>query len=668
MRFFRFSSIQRRLGIIFLAFLCLLLISVTLTFAGLESQKQDARVINLAGRQRLLIQQMSNLALSAEFDEENENIPALVTAANTFEETLTVLHGGGAILDYTGEQIVLLPPSNPALKVELEQLQSDWQAYRLLIDQVAHSSDLKLKHSVARRVVVQSTKLIAQADRVVRAFEAVSVASVARLRAYQIGFLLAGLALLSGGWWVTSVSIARPLSQLEQAARRIGDGDLSEPVDVQGSSEVKMFGRTMETMRTQILSSRLDLQQWAELLENRVQQRTRELEALSAVSREINSHLSIEEVLTSVTEKARALLGGEVASLCLLDDEGKVLSLHAAAAPDIAIRTNQSPADRPDVGMILYPQPGLHCAHPCGLHNKQGFCQILAPVFRISHLAAPLYAKGKVIGALCVGSSTPDAFRPEMGTVLAQLCDAAAVALENSRLYEQSEYIATLEERQRIAAEMHDGLLQTLNFLRLMVGLLDEQMRGGEVDKAFATMCQIQRAEEQSERETRQAIDSLQDDYPLNDTLQDRLSALAKDLSLTHPPVTFTSHIIRPLLLSRQESEQVLRVAREAVVNAQRHSQVEIITVTLEKCERELVISVQDQGIGFTPGTKPEDGRSHFGIKIMQARAVRLGGRLSIQSNPGVGTLVQLYWTPGHGSEADESSENAMETTFESPL
>lgn len=653
-RFFRFLSIQRRLGFIFLAFLCILVISVALTFIGLDRQKQDARVINLAGRQRMLIQQMSNLALNTEFDEENENIPALLATANTFEETLRVLRDGGPILDYTGERLVLLPPSAAALTVELNHQQKDWEAYRSWIDRLAQSSSSQTKRNAAQQISGRSTEMIAQADRVVRGFEGISVASLVRLRVYQVGFLLAGLILLSIGWWVTSIAITRPLSKLEQAARRIGDGDLSVPVAIKGTSEVQMLSRTMETMRAQILSSQLDLQQWAQNLESRVQQRTRELEALSAVSREINSHLSTEAVLTSVSEKARTLLGGEVASLCLLDGEGKVLSLHAAAAPDTAIQTNQSPADSPSVGVILHPQPDLHCAHPCGLHSKQGFCQILAPAFRVSHLAAPLFAKEKVIGALCVGSSSPNAFRPEMTTVLTQLADAAAVALENSRLYQQSEYIATLEERQRIAAEMHDGLLQTLNFLRLMVGLLDEQLRCGDFDKAFATMRQIQRAEEQSEREIRRAIDSLQDDYPLNDALQDRLSGLAKELSLTQPPVAFTSLVIRPLLLSRQESEQVLRVVREAILNAQRHSQAEKIIVILEKCDRELVVSVRDHGIGFIPGINPEDGRAHFGLKIMQARSARLGGRLSIQSSPGAGTLVQLCWIPGHGFEPRE--------------
>lgn len=645
-RIFRVSSIQKRLGLIFLAFLCLLVVSVMFTFVSLDIQKYDARIINLAGRQRMLLQQIYGLALNSEGHEGIETLPALLNAANSFDQTLTALRGGGSILDYTGERFELAPPSDPDLKIELDHMQQGWEAYRGEIDRLAHSTDANTNYSAAMEIEAQSPRLIAQADRVVRAFETVSTARVDRLRFYQIGFLLAGLVLLSMGWWVTSFSVVRPLSDLEQAAQRIGEGNLSSQIEAKGSSEVNILSETMETMRRQLLNSRQDLQRWAETLENRVHQRTREMEALSMVSREINSHLSIEEVLTSVTEKARALLGGEVASLCLLDEDGKVLDLHAAAAPEMAIQQSHSPANDPLVGQILHQQCDHHCAHPCGLQSEQSFCQIIAPAYRTSHLAAPLYAKGKVIGALCVGGSKPDAFRPEMVSVLTQLSDAATVALENSRLYQQVEHIATLEERQRIAAEMHDGLLQTLSFLRMMVSLLEEELRTGSSEKAFATLQQIRRAEEQGEREIRRAIDSLHDDFPLYDTLQDRLSNLAKDLSLTDPPVTFESRVKRPLLLSRQESEQVLRVAREAILNAQRHSGTAVIAVMLDQSANEMVLSVSDHGIGFAPGQSPEDGRAHFGLKIMQARTARLGGRLSIQSSPGVGTTVQLIWSP----------------------
>jgi signal transduction histidine kinase len=157
-------------------------------------------------------------------------------------------------------------------------------------------------------------------------------------------------------------------------------------------------------------------------------------------------------------------------------------------------------------------------------------------------------------------------------------------------------------------------------------------------------MQQIERAEDQAGREIRQAIASLQDDFPLTDILQERLEHLAQEISAQFPPVEFETAVVLPLVLSRQESEQVLRVTREALLNAQRYSQAARIALRLEKSGDELSVSVCDQGIGFTPGSQPQDGRPHFGLKIMQARAARLGGRLLIQSAPGSGTRVELRW------------------------
>ena len=641
-RFPRVTSIQSRLGIIFLAFLFLLVVSVVVTFIGLETQRQDARVINLAGRQRMLLQQMTSLALGYEQERADSYTTALKVSVDSFEQTLNTMRNGGKIVDYTGNELVLAPPQDPNLKSELESLDRAWATYRENVNRSLDSGISTPKDTVVKDIGYQSASIIAQADRVVQAFEVVASEKITRLRTYQIIFLGAGLVLLSTGWWVTRKSVVLPFAQLDKSAERIGAGDLHAPIVLQGPEEARVLGRTMDAMRTQVLSSRQDLQQWAVTLESRVQQRTRELEALTAVSREISSHLSIGEVLNSVAQKAQELSGSEVASLCLLDRQGKVLNLHATSGTEIAIRQSQSPAEGPGVGDVLQQS----CAHSFGLQTCQGFCQIIDPRYRTSHLAAPLRSEDKVIGALCVGSSKPDAFRSETAPILTQLAGVAAVALENSRLYQQAEHAATLEERQRIASEMHDGLLQTLSFLGLMVGWAKDQMGQGDFKKALSTLQQIERAEEQSEHEIRRAIASLQDDFPINYTLQEQLTVLADELSKTNPPVLFETESILPLVLPRQESEQVLRVVREALLNAQRYSQSETVHLSMKEDQNEIILTVQDQGVGFDCGVEPQDGRAHFGIKIMKARAVRLGGELTIQSAPGAGTMVKLRWMP----------------------
>lgn len=655
------AGIRGRLGWIFLAFLFLLVAAVTVTFHGLEAQKMDARVINLTGRQRMLLQQMAGLALRYEREPDDWTAAALRDSAASFDQTLGLLRSGGELVDYTGETITLSPPRSPVLQAELGALAGDWRLFQAGLDTLLTTADAGLRAEAAAEIQARSPALVDQADRVVRVYETLATGSIARLRLIQLLTLGAGMALMGFGWWTTRQSVVQPLARLMQAAQRIGQGDLDSPIQPGGPAEVQMLGRTMDVMRRQILTSRTELEQWAATLESRVRQRTRELEALAAVSQEINAHLSINEVFSSVVEKARELSGSEVASLCLLDGQGKVLNLHAAAGPEAAIRSAHSPADGQFTSSILRQS----CARACGLQDCEGSCRIIRPVYRASHLAAPLRSHEKVIGALCVGSSQPDAFRPETEAVLTQLAGAAAVALENSRLYQQAEHAATLEERQRIASEMHDGLLQTLSFLALMVRWSREHLEQGDLEKALASLQQVERAEEQAEHEIRRAIASLQDDFPVNYTLQEQLAALAGELSKAGPPVRYRSDVLLPVILPRQEGEQALRVVREAVLNAQRYSQADEVSLRFEEAGGEIRLTVADCGVGFDPEAKPGDGRPHFGIKIMRARAARLGGRLELQSAPGRGTVVRLAWTPSapvHHPTGGRDEQNTRST------
>jgi len=643
------TSVQGRLGIIFLAFFCLLIASVTAAFVILDTQEQDARIINLAGRQRMLLQQMTGMALEYENNPARYG-PALREPADSFQQTLDLLRSGGRMVDYTGAQVILQPLRDPAWAAQLDDMQAGWQTYAALLDRLVDPQNAAATGSITRELEALAPDAIAQADQVVRTYEAISTGKIARLRVFQIVSMAVGIVLLSVGWWIARRSIVGPLAALRQAAHQIGRGQLDLAVPVAGMEEIQDLGQAMNTMRSQIFVSQNELQRWANTLENRVHQRTQELEALAAVSREINSHLAVPELLTSVTEKARQLTASEVASLCLIDQQGKVMSLHAASGAEASIQEDQSPADTPLAAQVLHQS----LAQACDVQTCSGFCQIIRPEYRTSHMAAPLHARSRVIGALCVGSSQKGVFGQETGLILNQLAEVTAVALENSRLYQQAEQAATLEERQRIAAEMHDGLLQTLSFMGIMVGWSKDYLANGDTHQVAATLQQIKRAGEQAEREIRRAIASLQDDFPTNLTLQEQLRALAAEMSQVDPPVRFESGVILPVLLPRQESEQALRVVREAVLNAQHYSQASSVLLMLESAGGELVLAVADQGVGFEPGAASNDGQPHFGIKIMQARAARLGGQLDIQTAPGAGTSVRLSWAPSAGVQQFE--------------
>ncbi len=632
----RIPSLQGWLGLVLGGFLLLVVISVCLTFWALDMQKQDAQVINLAGRQRMLIQQMSSLALEYEQEPEDHLVSSLQSAVSTFEQTQSALRNGGPVLDSEENTITLPPADDPEVIAGLDALTAAWQAFRPQIDRMVGQDP---PSGTAQNIARAAPSLVALADQMLQAYEKEAAIKINRVRSIQLGFLVSGLALLCASWIVVRAKMIEPLTRLDAVARRIGEGDMETPVQVDGSAEIRMLGSTMESMRSQLLDSRSELNQSINMLETRVQQRTRELEALAAVSQEIISHLALKDVLHSVTEKAQQLMGSEVALLCLLDAPFQALRLQAAAGPEAAVISNATPVCA-QAGQLLAEKN----ATPCGTDGCPRFCAILNPAYTSSHLVAPLQTGGQVIGALCVGSTEPRVIHSEATHALTQLAGVAAVALENARLYEQVEQVTAMEERQRIASDMHDGLLQTLSFMRWMVRMSGDQIAQGNIPKALETYHQIERAEEQAEIEIRKAIASLQEDFPLHYSLQEQLAEFVAERSTAGPPVIFTSCVAVPVALTRQESEQVLRVAREAVLNAQHYSQAGQINVVLAKETNGWRLSIIDDGIGFTPGADPQDGRAHFGLKIMQARASRLKGKITIDSMPGLGTRLVLCW------------------------
>jgi len=630
------SSVRGRLILLFLGFLLLVTGSVIATVVGLQTTSQDALVINLAGRQRMLLQAMTRHALEVEkHPEEQHHRDEMSEAATTFEATLTALTDGGPA-PYSPERTVLLPPArDPEVRARLEEVRRRWARLRSEMETVLTTSQDDPAFSRAVTAIEkQSLPLVAIMDEAVQAFEQVATAKVQRLRMMQALFMAGALILVLLGYGFTSHTIIRPLQRLRQVAHEIGSGELAKPVPSLGRGEVGQLAQSLETMRQQLYAAREDL-------EARVVQRTRELEALYRVSREVSSRLDINHVLRSVTDKARELLQAEVAILCLLDEKGQVLIPQAVSGPPDALAGTQESAQHLPASQVLTGDRAL----PCGVDGCGGGCAILAAPFRVDHLAAPLRVGDRVIGALCVGSPQAGTFFTEDLGLLTKLASSAAVALENARLYEQAERVATLEERQRIAAEMHDGVAQTLSYLGFKTEQVAELVDAGSGEMAVEVLQRMRGAIDQASQDVRRSIVSLQEGPRPRRALQDSLAEVVNEFATDGGPrVDLVLSLDPPLVLASDDTDQVLRVVREALLNARRHAQAEHITVCLEKRGAEAIVTVEDDGRGFNPEVPSVDGNSHFGLRIMRARAARVGGRMMIDSTPGHGTRVILTW------------------------
>jgi signal transduction histidine kinase len=260
-------------------------------------------------------------------------------------------------------------------------------------------------------------------------------------------------------------------------------------------------------------------------------------------------------------------------------------------------------------------------------------------------LCIPLLGKDEPIGFMFfVDQRAPRLWRTDEVSWAESFAGSAALSLEKAYLYSQVERVATLEERQRIAAEMHDGLAQILSYLALKADYATDLLQDGQVPAVLEQYRDIQAAIERATREVRMSITSLRSDPQPREPLQSCVERAAIEAAHTSAqPISFVNRLPSPLFLMPDQQDQVQRVVQEALANAVRHAHAQRIGVFLEQQGSKVMITVSDDGRGFDLATSPPPG-DHFGLSIMRARAARIGGQLFIDSLPGQGTRVLLAW------------------------
>ncbi len=634
-----FKSLQARLAFLFIGFALLVVVSVGAMLWGSETQRQDALLINLAGRQRMLAQQLARLAFEAGRGEAAANA-ALQEAERTFEQSLHALRDGGDA-PYLSDITVTLPfTRDPGIRSALDETSLAWDGFRAQLDELQQTPRDDLSFPVKLQSIEEkSSMLVERADEVVRLYETDATTKVSRLRIMQIGFLTGALILLGVGAWVTRQSALRPLGELSRAANRLGENDLDTAIQVEGPEEVRALSESFDSMRQSLRGSRAELLDLMSTLEQRVGRRTRELDALNEVSREIASQLDVELVLKSVTDKARVLLEGDSAMLCLLDEEGQYLLLKSASgSSSTGTMERMSTLNRASAVLTS------HQAIVCSNDQCVGGCGLQSNAHAPSHVVAPLRVSDKVIGALCVSSAQRDRFSRESADIVTKLANTAAVALQNAQLYAQAEKVAALEERNRIAADMHDGLGQTLSYLGLMTDQATELVSAGQAEEALRRLQKTRATIEKATAETRRAINSLLDESPPAPDLQTRLRNVVDEfMGETKLQVTWREDSLPKC--ERPVAEQVVNVTREALKNVARHAEAKHVHTRLGRENGHYFIVIEDDGRGFDSSQPEPNG--HFGLKIMQARAAHIGGHVEIESEQGRGTRITLKWPEG---------------------
>lgn len=254
-------------------------------------------------------------------------------------------------------------------------------------------------------------------------------------------------------------------------------------------------------------------------------------------------------------------------------------------------------------------------------------------------LAVPLVWRGEEpLGVLVLGSNSAQAFAQRHQALLETLAGQAALLIQNARLMVQVEYQAVVDERTRLAREIHDGLAQTLAFLKIQASQMQNYLARGETERLTSSLQASYRTLSDAYIDARQAIDNLR--RVPSTSLRDWIKQVAADFEQSTELAVDLSDFELSIEYPANLQAQLIRIVQESLSNVRKHANAHAVAIRGHREGDDVLIEVRDDGRGFTP--ESIDGNSHYGLVGMRERAESIGADFQITSQVGGGTVVSL--------------------------
>jgi signal transduction histidine kinase len=364
------------------------------------------------------------------------------------------------------------------------------------------------------------------------------------------------------------------------------------------------------------------------------------LRAVSDAVLSVAAERSVEEVLQRLVESARELAGARYAALGTPDGEdGFTRFLTSGMSDELVAALGPLPRTHGMLGAMLETAESFRTTDIHDDSRFRGWWPKGHPDMR-SFLGVPISAPEGVIGAFYLTEKVGASDFTEADQKLIELLAAhAAIAITNARLYEQSRELSILSERNRLALELHDAVSQKL-FSLVLTAEAAATLVGRDAGAAGEQLARLKILAQEALDELRGLIFELRPPDLERDGL---CGVLRKHVEVLRQRQSgeITVELQDGIGGDPERDAEILRIAQEALHNALRHAGAEHVIVRLRADNEELVLEVDDDGVGFDPSA-PKLRSKRLGLTSMEERARRLGGRLEIDSTPGAGTSVRL--------------------------
>jgi nitrate/nitrite-specific signal transduction histidine kinase len=428
--------------------------------------------------------------------------------------------------------------------------------------------------------------------------------------------------------------IMQPVVALTGAAQEVARGNFDQTITAETSDEIEELANQFNLMAGQLRASYAQLEQ-------RVSDRTKELAVLYRADEELLSHLQLGDLLKALVNVAVNILETDKSSLLVWDAERNKLVVGASCGFNSEVFAHMSfCAGEGVIGTVM--STGEPAVVEDTDNEQRVAVRVTQPEGIRSFMHVPIKIKGQLFGVFTFNYLTPRTFSDDERRLFIALAQRGAMAIENAQLYEQAQFAATVEERQRLARELHDAVTQTLFSSSLIADVLPRiwERNPEEGRRRLEELRQLTRG---ALAEMRTLLLELRPSALVEVELGDLLRQLSE---------AFTGRSRIPVQLDIDINLQIppdvkvglYRIAQEALNNIVKHAGASQVTLTLHGQRNKIELSIADNGHGFDlSGISSE----HLGLNIMSERSREIGVDLMVASQIGIGTKIVARWESG---------------------
>ena len=437
-----------------------------------------------------------------------------------------------------------------------------------------------------------------------------------------------------------------PLTQLHEWAQRMRKGDFTARViqrETYGdlselAGDINELGDSLRSL-TREMDDRVDSQTIT------LQRKTRSLEILYDVATHSNSVRNIEELLAAFLNTLTEIVYAHAGTVRLVTDDNKMRLVGSVGIDnELAEKIRLVPiehclcAQEFSENMILCKNSFENC------HNQLD--SMLFAGDKMENIAIPLRYQNNTLGIYNLfveklGLSE----REDIKDILTNIGQHLSMAIEKSRWEEESKRVSIMQERAMLAHELHDSLAQTLASLRFRVSMLQKTLQKNNKttkDDAEDEAEQIKLGLDEANFELRELLAHFRikmDDRGLIPATEELVSRFKSESNIQ----VFFQNECPDLKLPPILEVHLLHIIQESLTNIRKHSDANNVRI-LMRCTKEkpFHVLIEDDGMGIGQDLTESKPGEHVGLTIMKERAQRIGAKLSIESDPGEGTRIEL--------------------------